>query len=117
MSSNVVQSRAPGAQEVAQDAGVGAVLQEAADTEPGAQAAGERGGQPEPLPGLEYFNTQLARMQDAANMLNEQALANKRELRKGKIANSVAPIKSAAGKRTVGFWFLSLLHGCLCSGR
>ena len=53
-------------------------------------------------------------------MLNVQALANKKENRKGKVANAVSPIKSAAGKRTVSFLAVVpeiFLNFCLCRSR
>ena len=113
MSSNVLQSRAPGAQEMVQDNVAGAVLPEAPGPEVLAQLAGERVVQQDAAPGMEYFNSQFARMQDAADMLNKQAFANRRELRKGRIANSVAPIKSAAGLFLL-FFFAGVLY---CLGR
>ena len=92
MSTNVVHSLAPAAAAVGEDH----APEEAA---PPAQLQGvgvEHGA-------LAHINEQMARLQDAADMLNVQALANKKENRKGKVANAVSPLKSAAGKRTVSF--------------
>ena len=44
---------------------------------------------------------QMARLEAASDLLVQQAEENKRATRKGKIATSLANIKSAAGKRTV----------------
>ena len=111
MSSNILQSRAPGAQDIVQENVAEAVLPEVPGPEVLSQVAGERVVQQDAAPGMEYFNSQFARMQDATDMLNEQALANRRELRKGRLANSVAPIKSAAGLFLL-FFFAGVLY-CL----
>ena len=51
-------------------------------------------------PDYNFFQCELARMKEAADMLHEQAAATKEEMRKGNIAASISTIKSAAGKRT-----------------
>ena len=92
MSTNVVHSLAPAAAAVGE---VHAPEEAAPPAQP--QGVGVEHG------ALAHINEQMARLQDAADMLNVQALANKKENRKGKVANAVSPLKSAAGKRTVSF--------------
>ena len=86
MSNNVAQSVASGAQT-------------GEEVPPPGQQQQQGGGEA----ALAHISEQMARMQDAADMLHAQALANKKEHRKNKVSNAVSPLKSAAGKRTVGF--------------
>ena len=116
MSNSVVKSLAPGAQggQEAMFLGVQAV----AGTELLEDARVEDGEQQGAVPNLNLFNVQLARVQAAADKLNEQAMANMKEFRKGKIATSLAPIKTAAGKRTVCFLvFYFFTYSQMCFGR
>ena len=72
----------------------------------GQDEGGEGGGgehvEPQVVaPDYNFFQCELARMKEAADMLHEQAATTKAEMRKVKIAASTSTIKSAAGKRTV----------------
>ena len=119
MSNGVVKPLAPGAQGGQEAMFLGAQgVQAVAGAEPLEDARVEDGEQQGAVPNLNLFNVQLARVQAAADKLNEQAMANMKEFRKGKIATSLAPIKTAAGKRTVGFLvFYFFTYSQMCFGR